>query len=36
MKFWIEEKDCSACGACQNICPAKAIEIVSINEQSQL
>lgn len=28
MKFWIEEKDCSACGACQNICPKDALYLI--------
>ena len=27
---------CVGCGACQNICPTSAIEIISINKQSQI
>jgi len=29
--FWILKDDCTACGACENICPKSAIKIVSDN-----
>ena len=28
MEIWLEKKDCTGCGACKNVCPKGAIEMV--------